>query len=341
MILDIEKLITQKNKIITDVIDWQKTNYPKRTTEYEKCRRDIAYVIDAYVNDLTKNTTTHTIGIANKFWVGNTRQIKTHFIEIAIHDYMISYISKNVFVDVELIKKITALKNIFIGIIKDGPIKQLDFLEITQSMQHCQRNFDLKKSISNDVVNWLYEIGYSTPTKQNLNSFQIVAFTQRNTIFEIAKTATSLYDAWEKMPKKLRQDLKSGKRMQNPQVNANLLFMFFLKPESRTSPLRIEREGLTGDTPATWRSLTNCEIGISSSAIALAANSIGLKTGFCRCFDRNMLSKVVEPMNLSPDNFSVALGVGYPMPGWPHFTHTNKRFRSDTFVKEQFTRMIY
>lgn len=340
MIADLENLITRKNEIVNEAILWLKANYPKRTSSYNKCVRDIGYVIDAYIVDLTNNTSKNIIGIGNKFWVNNVRQINSYQAEIAVHNYIVTYISRFITTE-QLINQITSLKNIFVSIIETGPVNQQDFLQLTNSMQRCQRNFDLKKTISNDIVNQLYDVGYSTPTKQNLNSFQIVAFTQRNQIFEIAKTATSIYDEFSDQPPKVKREIISGKRMQNPQVNANVLFMFFHRSESRTSALRIEREGKTGDTPEFWRSVTNFEMGLSASAIALAAHSMGFKTGFCRCFDRAMLDKIINPLGLSSDDFSVSLGIGYPIVGLPHTLHTSRRHRSFSYEKEPFTRMIF
>lgn len=218
-------------------------------------------------------------------------------------------------------------------------VKQ-SFLTMTENMQHCQRNFDLSKTIDDETIDWLYNIGYNTPTKQNLNSFQIVAFKSRNLILEIAKTATSVYDRWDSVPDDLKNEIISGKRMQNPQVNANLLFMFFHIPESRTSELRIRREGPTGDSPEFWHSATNFEMGLSASAVAIAAHSIGLKTGFCRCFNRDLLDKIINPYGFSSDDFSVALGIGYPIEGLPYYVHTDRTNESVTFVKEEFTKVI-
>ena len=342
MISDIKKLITQRNTIITEAILWQKLKYPRRTRDYNKCIRDMEYVIDAYIKDLTDNTSNNIVEIGNKYWTNGIRQINNFAVEEKIHEYIITYISTKIFnTNQNLINQITLLKNILINIIKNGPMGQSDFLQLTNSMQRCQRNFDLTKTVSDDIVNRLYNIGYRTPTKQNLNSFQIVAFTKRNQIFEIAKTATSVYDHWESFSKRDRAEITSGRRMQNPQVNANLLFMFFHRPESMTSALRLEREGITGDTPEFWRSVTNFEMGLAASAIALAAHNMGFKTGFCRCFDRAMLNKIIEPLGLNSDNFSAALGVGYPLPGLPHTMHTSRRHSSYTFEKEPFTRMIF
>ena len=48
------------------------------------------------------------------------------------------------------------------------------FLNTVQNFQHCQRNFDLSQTVDDSTVNWLLNVGYSTPTKQNLDSFEIV-----------------------------------------------------------------------------------------------------------------------------------------------------------------------
>lgn len=219
-------------------------------------------------------------------------------------------------------------------------MKQDKFLSRIEVMQRCQRNFDFSKSVSREVVEYLYKIGHTTPTKQNLNSFQLVAFTKRDQILEIAKTATSVYDLWDPEYDD-KEDIKAGRRIQNPQVNATVLFMYFLRPESKTSKLRQEREGITGDSMKYWRSTTNFEMGLSASAISMAAISMGMKTGFCRCFNRDMLAKIVEPYGLHSDDFSTALGIGYPIEGVTHYVHTDLINVSETLPREKYIKMIF
>ena len=44
-----------KRNAISAAISFQKENYPKRTEDYTKCKRDLAFVLDAYNNDLKIN----------------------------------------------------------------------------------------------------------------------------------------------------------------------------------------------------------------------------------------------------------------------------------------------
>ena len=48
------------------------------------------------------------------------------------------------------------------------------YLEIIEKFQHCQRNWDLEKTVDDETIDYLLEVGYNVPTKQNLNSFKIV-----------------------------------------------------------------------------------------------------------------------------------------------------------------------
>ena len=50
-----------------------------------------------------------------------------------------------------------------------------EYLQTIENFQHCQRNWDLTKSISDETIDFLLEAGYNVPTKQNLNSFTILA----------------------------------------------------------------------------------------------------------------------------------------------------------------------
>lgn len=65
-------------------------------------------------------------------------------------------------------------------------------------------------------------------------------------------------------------------------------------------------------------------VGIHMGMLALAANQLGYKTGFCTCFDDNFRNILVELLTdeykneLLDDRVVTALGIGYPLPDIPH-----------------------
>ncbi len=172
----------------------------------------------------------------------------------------------------------------------------MDWLKLVESTQHCQRNWDFEKTIPDGTIDWLFDIGYAMPTKQNQPSVQIVAFKSRSSISLMSEMA---YEPKNESP-------NSGK-INNPQTNAPLLFAFIKRKD-----LLLHSSGSTIDT----------EIGLTSGAIALAANSIGLKTGFCACINdkgdiSKKLKKLLSSKNIKIKEIRLLLGVGYPKEGWP------------------------
>ena len=206
------------------------------------------------------------------------------------------------------------------------------FLNTVQNFQHCQRNFDLSQTVDDSTVNWLLNVGYSTPTKQNLDSFEIVCVKDREKIKKFSIAATNAPDERYALSDTLKEALAKG-RIQNPQTDSNLLFLFFIKPESRTSADRLERERGDPVPDEYWMRCTNLEIGLAASAIGIAANTIGMRTGFCRCFDYDALPvEFLEPYNINPKHLQVMLGMGYPLHD-DHTLHTDGEFISSSFTK--------
>jgi hypothetical protein len=337
MIKNIQKLILNKNSIISNSIEWMKSHHPNRTTEYDKCHRDLNYILDSFINDLSEDTTRHTINIGSRFWSNGVMQLRGKDVEIAVYDFMLLDVEQQNIVDNDALEKLRSLKDILVNIITNGPIRKMDFLEATISAQHCQRNWDLTKEVKPELAKWLLEIGLSTPTKQNLYTFDIVCVTDRKKINKLSKIAVN----GPTENSHLTADVRNKIRVQNPQTDANLLFMFFIKPETRTSESRRIREKGADPHVDHWTEKVNLEIGLSASAIAIAANSIGMKSGFCRCIDHDAFPEdISEEIGLHGGDLKVMLGIGYPYPGLPHNMQVNGIHESECFTKLDVRRII-
>ena len=70
-------------------------------------------------------------------------------------------------------------------------MNKIDFLTAVNNSQRCQRNWDLSKEVGDETIAWLMEIGYSTATKQNLDTFEVVCIKDRSVIQEFTKAATN------------------------------------------------------------------------------------------------------------------------------------------------------
>ena len=182
-----------------------------------------------------------------------------------------------------------------------------EYLQTIENFQHCQRNWDLTKSISDETIDFLLEAGYNVPTKQNLNSFTIVCVKSRDKIKEWSTVARNDDDTihWTGV----EQEVKNGV-LQNPQTDANLLFLFFINDHERYSQLRKEREKGTDPNSKTWYRDKMLEVGLSASAIGIAANQLGMRTGFCGCIWKDIIpNEWTKDWNVQPEDLAVMLGV--------------------------------
>lgn len=171
--LTIQILKDNKSLIIDETINWQKINHPTRTNDYDKCVRDLNFVFDAYIDDLTFNTTRNITYIASTYWFNDERQIKEHETEIAVHDYMIGYILNNIIADQDNLykDKLLNLKSILIEIITSGP----EYMNYTHMHKYQYvMDYDTEKLPDPFIIKQsLHEAWASTPSKQQFMPYNI------------------------------------------------------------------------------------------------------------------------------------------------------------------------
>ena len=80
-----------------------------------------------------------------------------------------------------------------------------DILRLVNEFQKCQRNFDLEKPVTYKTAQWLLDIGYATPTKQNLDTFEIVCVRNRDNIKKFVKAATNSPEESQDMSPSLKK----------------------------------------------------------------------------------------------------------------------------------------
>jgi hypothetical protein len=155
--------------------------------------------------------------------------------------------------------------------------------------RQCQRNWNLDAVVSEDMINTLKQVIKNAPTKQNEEYYSVEFITDRSVIENIYQTTS--YD-------KSSQD----DRTKNSQVLANLLVVFFCEfPKTFRNPEHEyeDRNFIMGNV--------NTSIGIASGQLALSATLLGLSTGFCACFDHQVVSQI-----LNKKDPILILGIGYP-----------------------------
>ncbi len=161
----------------------------------------------------------------------------------------------------------------------------------SNTAQRCQRNWDLTKSIPADTLDMLKQIVINAPTKQNEDYYSVIFITDRNKIEEIYNHTTFSTAAG-----------LSSELSKNPQVLANLLVAFCSKdPTTFRNPIEEYNDVHLIETNQ------NQAIGIASGQLVMAAAMLGLKTGFCGCFNSTAVSNI-----LSGPPVKLLVGIGYP-----------------------------
>ena len=190
-------------------------------------------------------------------------------------------------------------------------------LDVIPNSQHCQRNWDLTKEVTDEQIEILKLAVTQCPSKQN-NAFYWVHFIKNRELIEKLYNCT-----WGYYDRQSTSPVYSGKRTEdhvrrNDQCYANLLVVFesFFNYElqgiagyadDRTS----DNEDVMFDSNMTDEQKRNFEIdpkeifndgtmndkvqkliardrtmalGIASGYLNVAAHQLGLKTGFNQCF---------------------------------------------------------
>lgn len=156
---------------IEATIKWQKENYPERTDNYEKCERDLKFVLTAYQDDIDSNSTRSITYIASKYWFADKRQVQNHHVELAVHEFAVDYILKNANLGIEEAEKLVELKNILLKIIEHGP----EYMNYTHMHKYRYiMEYDKDDHLDPHIVKQcLHEAWNTNPSKQNMMPFNV------------------------------------------------------------------------------------------------------------------------------------------------------------------------
>lgn len=194
--------------------------------------------------------------------------------------------------------------------------------------QRCQRNWDLSATIPQDHIDLLVTAATQSPSKQNISYYKTHFITNRQLI-------ESIY--WQTPA--LNRTNTYVKRY-NPQVLANLLIVFERKNASeiesvgatRNAELNMYWSGSATDT--TLNSIhaeTDIAISIGLAYAIITANSLGYKTGPCRCFHQTEVATILGLTGYP----LVMLGIGVPNSTLLHNAdHTDPSNFLTTYEKE-------
>lgn len=177
--------------------------------------------------------------------------------------------------------------------------------DIILTSQKCQRNWDLKKSISDTDLNVLINAATNCPSKQNEVYYQVDVIKNRELIKNIYNCTNgyALHGNEQKSLESEHNFKSSVKTICNSQTLANVVFAF--RKDYGTTNRSLENMALNymGKETDAYIAQRNISIGIASGYVTLVAHMLGLKTGFCSC--------ITGPIDRYAKDCLLLLGVGY------------------------------
>jgi hypothetical protein len=263
------------------LVAWIKINHPDRTTEYEKCTRDINLVIEAMNKDINQGTTRYTQNIANKFWRRGESMLQSSNVELEVYEQM----------------RILTDEGPFASYNGFGPL--IDIVKNTLENGPIYESGSWEKVINNRIMtfNWTDEIPDESLIQQIIDEVhEYVPSKQRRVRYNIhiirnyadAERRYMIYAG-------TKADPSDPDARHNPQVLAPWLMAFSTRPE-----------GNDGKKPEWYENEANLDVGLAVEYISLSALNKGLDTGFCACIQNR--NEMEETLGFDPIMY---VGIGY------------------------------
>jgi nitroreductase len=189
--------------------------------------------------------------------------------------------------------------------------------------QHCQRNWDLHRKISEDDLAVLETAVTACPSKQNIIFYRPYFIQDRNLIEQI-HDATNGFTI----------NYQAGETKTNSQTLANMLVALvedreWLKHIPRnTGSLESHDQGYESEIMKTDKLIS---VGVAAGYLNLSATMLGLSTGCCTCFDNDRVQEILGVES----SVLLLMGIGYSddlRNRREH--HTEKDFMFPTFSKK-------
>jgi nitroreductase len=177
--------------------------------------------------------------------------------------------------------------------------------------QHCQRNFDLTKTMPQEDIGVLVHAATNCPSKQNIAFYNLHVITDQKIISEIHKLSLGA----------TAKDQTTGERkiVTNTQVLANVVFVFEKKTRKQMSILQDINEGkhlhdldwqFNLDETENQKMFVRDQavaIGIAAGYLNIIASQMGYATGCCQCFDVEAVSELLNMKGQA----SLIMGIGF------------------------------
>jgi len=230
---------------------------------------------------------------------------------------------------------------------------------ITKS-QHCQRNWDLTKSIPIEDIKTMKTAVTQCSSKQNRVFYKCKFITNRDLIESIYKETGGAgyspsnmkhYNTLQELGFESADQARSNNYVEhrnvkgywgerkhddselstNPQVLANLV-VAFVRDRDPSEGYRTKEERMHGkylDEKLEHESVKSAEkvaLGIGAGYLTLTANMLGYSSGCCQCGDLEEISRLLG----ETERTLLLMGIGYPDTSRSRLLHhkSNRRFSS-------------
>jgi len=213
----------------------------------------------------------------------------------------------------------------------DNPI-QKTLIKAVHRSQHCQRNWDLEKTIPEEDLEVLVTAATQCPSKQNVAFYRAHFITNRDIIEQIHETT-----------KFFTLSFSPYRATTNSQTLANLLIVLeennFLENAQQDTVYRNDEIGeffTTGKLSDLHARLLRRDrdmaVGVSAGYLNLTATLMGYSTGCCACFDDLAVRKILGLQN----EVVLLMGIGFKNPNLNRrFHHKNHNFKFPTKSKQK------
>lgn len=177
--------------------------------------------------------------------------------------------------------------------------------KVISNSQHCQRNWDLTKTIPQEDIDLIVHALTQCPSKQNIAYYKIHVITDRKIIEDIHDNTSGFIN------------YKTGVSETNSQTLANLLIVFenedIIERHKTDTVFRNDelynedRGGMSAEQKQVLSRDTTMSIGIASGYANFVARMLGYQTGYCACYDGDQVKEILNAEN----DISLLLGIGY------------------------------
>jgi len=284
-----------KSRIIEDLVNWIKIEHPSRTSQYDKCHRDLEMIFDAILHDIENDTNTETQYIANKFWSRGEPMLTDHTIELEVYDRLLVALQEldSPALSWEYGKKIQELITNLKNTVANGPSYDINSWDQVCNDRIATFNWTTEVPDKNVIKKIIHSIHEITPSKQRRVRYTIDIIPN----YKDEQRKHMIYAGTKAVP-------ENPRGRYNPQVLAPWLLAFSIRYEANTE--NYEREFYEKEA---W-----LDIGIAIQHATLAAGSFGLDVGFCLCIQNR--DEMQEHMGIHPVMY---LCLGYRDPATEYF----------------------